>query len=90
MNCEIGDLAVIVRGKNLGALVEVTGASVHGPEYWMVNILGTPIKGTLFGKPVLMQAGNIEDSRLKPLRDKPGSDETLQWAPVPDLTPATV
>lgn len=90
MNCEIGDLAIVVRGNSLGTLVAVVETSLLGPQYWMVDILGAPIAGTLHGKPYLMQAGNIEDSRLKPLRDKPGGDETLQWAPVPERTPATV
>lgn len=90
MNCVIGDLAVIVRGKSLGTLVEVKGHSVMGPQYWLVDVLGEPIAGTLYGEPCAMRGGNIEDSRLKPIRDKPGSDETLQWSPVPELTPATV
>ena len=84
LNCRPGDLAVIVRGNNLGALVDVLEKSrVYEPDFWLVAVLGLPIKGLLFNQPVPMTQGNIEDARLRPLRDRPGDDETLIWAGLP-------
>ena len=83
MNCQKGDLAVIVSGLNQGRFMFVLEASVYGADYWFVKVLGGPLEGTESGKKVFLRKGHIEDNRLRPLRDTPGDDETLRWAPVP-------
>jgi hypothetical protein len=82
MNCKPGDLAILVRArrKSLQPLVgqihrchEVT----HPPgcePHWR------------FDPPLRLPSGEKVawgDSSLRPIRDQPGEDETLQWAPVP-------
>jgi hypothetical protein len=84
MNCKQGDLAIIVRGGNLGRLVQVIEPSdplwAEAPDWWYVEVLGPPAIG---GGGVLSNFGHISDKHLKPLRGEPGEDETLQWTPVP-------
>ena len=84
LKCRPGDLAVIVRGRNVGALVEVLAKSLlFEPDFWLVKALGAPLQGSLFGQPVPMTQGNIADARLRPIRAQPGDDETLAWAGLP-------
>lgn len=83
MNCKQGDLAIIVAGKNTGALVHVLGESMYGTGFWFIESVGSPLPGDVFGRPVQLKRANIADARLKPIRDQPDPDETLLWAPVP-------
>ena len=84
LNCRPGDLAVIVRGRNVGVLVEVLEKSLLlESDFWLVKVLGAPVEGLLFGQPIPMTEGNIADARLRPIRDQPGDDETLAWTGLP-------
>jgi hypothetical protein len=85
MFCKIGDLAVIVNGENCGRLIEVRSYSAFGPRWWSVRVLGSPARGECVGFSTFSLEGNIEDRRLRPLRDEPGDDETLRWKTVPNL-----
>jgi hypothetical protein len=83
MNCKQGDLAVIVRSMagNEGKLVEVLRQSVaYGPGWWTVRSMSGPCRNHLG---VYSQEGQIEDSRLRPLRDNDGEDEILRIAGKP-------
>lgn len=83
MNCKPGDLAVIVRGENIGVMVDVIGPHDLFDGAWRVRVhadamcdLGLVKKGEVTG---------CMDSKLRPIRD-PGDDaqdETLSWLPVP-------
>jgi hypothetical protein len=86
MNCEPGDLAIIVRSiySNHGALVRGEDAKLADPGEWRVTTLSTikacwiPCNSILVEIPPGSEAW-IQDSDLKPLRD-PGPeaiDETL-------------
>lgn len=86
MNCKPGDLAVVVRGKNCGVLVDVIEPHWFFQGVWKVRVhadvlvdLGTVVrKGSVTG---------CADGSLRPIRD-PGpeaQDETLSWLPVPCL-----
>lgn len=85
LNCRPGDLAVVIHGKNIGLFVNVIESSVFfGPTYWLVESIGRA--GTSVnpqGHRVVQHKSNIEDCRLRPLRDNPGQDETLTWIDVP-------
>lgn len=79
MNCKPGDIAIIVRTLRpidtytlgmvfkLGNICEMTSERVGRP-YWRIE--GDDSQA-------------VADAVLKPLRDNPGDDETLSWAPVP-------
>jgi hypothetical protein len=79
MNCKPGDLAVIIRtspawAKYLGRLVtclELDPYHRQGPS-WRLDIKHTT------GAHIYAC-----DSGLRPIRDNPGKDETLDWCPVP-------
>jgi len=98
MNCKQGDLAVTVAlshqigetaKRNSGRLVEVVrfvgrhefGCGRVEVDVWSCELLGGPVvaangvswRGRVF----------ICDANLRPIRDTPGEDETLQWAPLP-------
>lgn len=81
MNVRPGDLAVLVASlnyqENIGSIVKVLGP---GPDwYGFATWFITPAKmGTVWAR----------DSALRPIRDQPGADETLTWAPVPQKEPA--
>lgn len=94
LNCKAGDLAVRIKddgnvfGVRAGHIVTVlellnapsysaeTGAEWAAGTVWLVELNGQrlSVKGNPLGVP---------DAHLKPLRDTPGDDETLEWAPVP-------
>ena len=85
MNCKQWDLAVVVRttlGINEGKIVQVI-SRYDGP--WR----DTPNKPgwRLDRKAIVDTHGQYfeycPDEYLRPLRDNPGTDETLLWAPVP-------
>ena len=84
MNCQKGDIAIIIDSdfglegkiltckKYLGILPQI---DKHGnttdTAYWETDYdFGGGDK-------------SIADEQLRPIRDQPGEDETLTWAPVP-------
>lgn len=80
MNCKPGDLAVVIRSKcsdHIGMLVTVVGPALI-PELGMWTI--EPVKPIPCPSPF---GWKCRDSSLRPIRDQPGQDETLTWAPVP-------
>ena len=89
LRCKPGDIAVIIKGPNEGALIAVlmTSPNLKSPS-WLVESLQGPLHGGYSdGRPnVTCRWGNIQDDRLRPLRDNPGPDETLQWKKVPAPT----
>lgn len=80
MNCKPGDLAVIVRSAagNEGRIVQCLDFVGVGDGYyddsWLID---REIAGTF--EPLRF----ISDSKLRPLRDNDGEDETLTWAGKP-------
>lgn len=87
MRCKVGDLAVVVRARdprNNGALCEVlrTYHNASRPSWYikasrpLFNFLGMEMTGEI----------GMYDDCLQPIRDQPGEDETLAWAPVPGKT----
>ena len=98
MNCKVGDLAVTVAlinqtseaaKRNTSRLVDVVkfvgrhefGCGLVSTDVWLCNILGGPMvasNGVFWGNQVF-----INDENLRPIRDTPGEDETLTWAPAP-------
>ncbi len=87
MRCEAGDTAMIVGGfkDNLGHFVHVERRHKSIIDGWIVTILGSCV-AVQDGQFVLLHAGalcGIYDRNLRPLRDKPGHDETLYLAGMP-------
>lgn len=82
MRCKVGDLAIIVRADRgqqfmLGLLVEVLRADMPGA--WHVKLqreVTNPYNG------FVSQFAHARDDYLRPIRDNPGDDETLVWAPL--------
>ena len=77
MNCKKGDLAIITDCLNdanyLGMIVtciEPYWSERRKCHAWKVDMKTGSYKG-------------IADQHLRPIRDQPGEDETLTWAPVP-------
>ena len=80
MNCKPGDLAVVVsclKGEEacLGHICTILEMDFH------------PITGEVgwhFEPPTQYHGHNCTfDKHLRSIRDNPGEDESLQWAPVP-------
>ena len=73
MNCKPNDLAIIVRGvafsKYIGRVVRVVESN---GVLWRLD-------ESLDGNPDYWIM--VPDSCLRPIRDNPGQDETLTWAP---------
>lgn len=90
MNCKPGDLALIKTGRNANKLVLVKCVSAYGSPMWFVESMGGLLLSEFGGVRSYQLCGNTTDSNLRPIRDQPGEDETLQWAPVPTtyVTPA--
>ncbi len=93
MNCQKGDLAVIVRSDagNEGKIVRclrflprkswrIPNGRIVYVDSWEVD---TPVKGWAGDSTAACM-----DERLRPIRDQPGEDETLTWAPVPSTVEA--
>ena len=91
MNCKAGDLAIIVAPdrEGDGRLVEVIRAAtpadvvMYEPGAWFVKVLGDGLR--MYGKNgsvIKLQYCALKDSVLRPIRDTPGDDESLLWAPV--------
>jgi hypothetical protein len=74
MNCKPGDVArIIVPGPFEGRIlvcIEISHTHSDGDSAWVVD---PPPPGFRY----------VWDSALRPIRDQPGDDETLTWAPVP-------
>lgn len=85
LNCKVGDLAIVVNGENAGRLVSVLRASQWGRMFWFVELVGShgPMRDRFTGAERNAPTGNVHDSRLRPIRDQPGDDETLLWAGLP-------
>jgi hypothetical protein len=93
MNCRPGDLAVMVRSDagNEGAVVEVV--SFVGPyqfecgkcvnDAWLCKV--PPSMERHRGRSSLPGHLHISDSKLRPLRDSDGQDESLSWKEVPKV-----
>jgi hypothetical protein len=79
MNCKNGDLVVLLRAEGypgmVGALGKILRPSTN-PLRWHT---------TFFGHPSSHWTGEWDtlDSHMRPIRDNPGKDETLDWCPVP-------
>jgi hypothetical protein len=76
MNCKKGDLAWIVSDLDYGKVVEV----LDGPNdcLWWIRGRNLTLDDGRLGDECW-----IEDVNIRPIRDNPGQDETLDWAPVP-------
>ena len=97
MNCKPGDLAIIIRGhrprsKFVGTIVEVLDLQRHQSVFglvWNVRfpraLVGVAVSktGLHLGPSGLSAVHGVPDAWMKPIRDQPGADETLEWAPVP-------
>lgn len=82
MNCKPGELAVVVRSdaghegvvcRVLRFVGELPGW--EGNDRWETDHQHAGLFGGI--------TNTFRDSRLRPLRDNDGKDETLTWAPVP-------
>lgn len=97
MNCKQGDLAVVIRSclGNEGAIVQCLEfvGDVNYPQdgvlpSWRVDrwLPGQIPRGVWRDL-----TGLVPDACLRPIRDQPGTDETLSWKTVPlpaiDLSP---
>ncbi len=94
MRCKPGDLAVIcgptAEPVNVGIFLRVTKCDPLDST-WQFNEATRPIQFYQGSDPIgrfssSSEAGGnawIFDNDLRPIRDQPGEDETLTWAPVP-------
>ncbi len=87
MNCKQGDLAMIVYSKCSPELIGSIVRCVRfepgptGKPAWRID---RKLHSGKQVRPGLTVEGDWwEDSTLRPIRDQPGEDETLTWAPVP-------
>lgn len=105
LNCKPGDLAVIIRDldapENIGRLVTVIRSFLDGSEWYPSPVIDTRFSWEV--KPVRKLIGwgrggvlvddssncSFPDADLRPIRDEPGVDESLLWAPVPNATKET-
>jgi len=86
MRCRAGDIAYISKSavrSNIGVFVEVlrpySGAS--SPS-WYVRPTRDLISVSGFTFPAGCEVGQFDD-HMQPIRDQPGTDETLEWLAVP-------
>ena len=82
MRCKIGDRAFIVKSlflANVGRIVEVVDYD-RGELDWEVRSEGSPLRGVsrLTGDSITGPRLCISDSHLRPIRDRPGVDESLR------------
>lgn len=96
MRCKEGDLAFINRGvgqSKYGTVKEFLGVFSAPFEYrgtlWE-HSSGEPLWAFELNRPLrhpetkkFYKIIPCADTSLTPIRDQPGEDETLQWAPVP-------
>ena len=83
MNCSLGDLAVVIRGKSRGRFVLVIDEGFYGLGWWFVEVVGNKAEAVRGQEMVLVQQGHIRDAWLRPIRDTPGTDETPIYAGLP-------
>ena len=84
MNCKEGDLAVVVDAaydqlEFIGCFCRVLKSEIgiySGVPVWSFTDATGPLKRREWSK--------IRDMYLRPIRDQPGTDETLDWCPVPN------
>ncbi len=77
MRCKVGDLVILTHATNPVCLhmvgqIHVIGRRSTIPNHWA------------FEPEVINANGNLQawrDSEMRPIRDNPGQDETLTWAP---------
>lgn len=84
MNCKPGDLAFIVKShdsRNIGKLVTVLRVYPRQTDSWFI-VCDSAMYGLFSDWPAGAEVATF-DHCLRPIRDWPGVDETLQWAPVP-------
>ena len=88
MNCQKGDMAIVVRSEcgNEGKIV--TCLKLEPEVHWFTGGVCTGVEPGWFVDIELIGSDGvwdnlIADSALSPIRDQPGEDETLIWAPVP-------
>lgn len=88
MNCKKGDLAIVVKSVcgNEGKIV--TCLELIDDLQWMKGDLPDGVEpGWIIDTELIAFDGSksnlAKDSALRPIRDQPGEDETLTWAPVP-------
>lgn len=82
LRCRPGDLAVLIKGQNIGVLVDVLNLNDDEIGFWDV----IP-HSACRGHDRDVSAGEIclaHDSKLRPLRDSDGEDETFTWAGKPE------
>ena len=85
MRCKVGDLCLIVRTARkhahlIGRFTTVLApASLHPAADWQIDVI---VPGYDFVE--------IRDKDLLPIRDQPGTDETLTWAGLPSQIKETV
>jgi len=90
MNCKQGDLVRYVGSNPYNrpnvygwiGLIVCSIADRNGDKCWVVN---PPLPGGIVKNSDSSWSDGtwLFDSSCKPIRDNPGQDETLQWAPVP-------
>lgn len=85
MNCRPGDIAVIVRGNNLGALLLVIEPGDE-PGDWACQAL-TSVRDTDGRRHPPGTIGDCQDDRMRPLRDSgpDAVDETLRPYRLPEV-----
>lgn len=89
MNCEPGDMAVIIRGVSTGALVTVIGPARIADHDWLIRSLRGKLPAMSRDKTVVVGSLiNALDAWLRPIRpqDDDAQDESLRYLPpVPQL-----
>jgi hypothetical protein len=87
MNCKPGELCIVIRAnlaENLGRFVTTVEYDQNPgwPGMWRVEC-GTRLRGIDWqGNIAVGTTMMICDESLRPIRDNPGKDETLDWCPV--------
>ena len=61
----------------------IDGASGDGGNYWLVKFQRPELVVAVDGRIRTSFYTGMPDSRLRPIRDQPGEDETLTWAGLP-------
>lgn len=84
MNCEPGDLAILINAHReaescIGKIYKLTGRCSCAAPHWLYE--GKPEGGRIGFRTWRWDC--LPDEWLRPIRDNPGQDETLTWAPVP-------
>ena len=97
LRCRAGDLAILTEDIEVPALWGSIVAVRSGAVVKVVELLDTrcwriedPIAFAADIHPfrVIGEVQGIDDSILRPLRDEPGLDQTLEWAPAPAVLEA--